>query len=170
MPVDTTSSVRIMPKQTLPCFSLASLITPDRILIAEQGADKDVLIGRLAVLIAKQTPGIKPQALLERILQREAGISTTLDTGLSIPHARLENIKDFMGALCVIPGGITDPVHQSVQIKAICLFVSPAESSFFQKHLQLLAVLSSTFQPAFIDTLSAMKTTGEIAAALQNLK
>jgi PTS system nitrogen regulatory IIA component len=159
-----------MPKQTISRFPLAALITPDRIIIAGPGATKDALIGRLSELIAVKTPGIKPQALLEKILRREAGISTTLDTGLSIPHARLDNIKDFIGALCVVPGGLTDPVHQGVQIRAICLFVSPNDSAFFQKHLQLLAALSSTFQPAFIDKLSAMTDTADIAAALQTVK
>jgi len=157
-----------MPKQPTPRLSLASFLEPDRIFVAAQGASKDAVIACLAGLVAAKIQ-LPPQALVQRIMQREAGISTTLDTGLAIPHARLEGIKDFTAALAVSPDGIADPVHTGVFIKAVFLFVSPSDSSCFQRHLQLLAALSSAFQPAFIEKISAMSVPAEIFAAIQAL-
>ncbi|MFA5161666.1 MAG: PTS sugar transporter subunit IIA [Elusimicrobiales bacterium] len=155
-----------MAKQPAPRFNLASILSPERILILESGLSKNTVIERLSPLVAAQLPDISPEQLLGKIMQREAGISTTLDTGLCIPHARLEIARDFLGALALIPGGIAEPVHGGVTIKAVFLFVSPSDGAFFQKHLRLLAALSSAFQPVFIDKISSLSSPEEIFAAV----
>jgi PTS system nitrogen regulatory IIA component len=159
-----------MPKQPTPRLSLASFVEPDRIIIAGRNESKETVISCLAGLVASKIQCITPQALIQRIMQREAGISTTLDTGLSIPHARLEGIKDFTAALAVCPSGIIEPAHSGVLIKAVFLFVSSSDSSCFQRHLQLLAALSSAFQPAFIEKISALDTPAAICEAIQALQ
>lgn len=149
-------------------FQLSSLIGADNIIIAPGDATKNGLIGLLVERVCASTPQLDAADILAQVLKREEGISTTLDTGLSIPHARLEEIDDFKAALAVIPGGITDPAHTDLSIKIMFLFLSPAKQTFFQKHLQVLATLAETFKADFIEDISGLPSAEDIAAAISS--
>ena len=145
-----------MAKKSVPTVKISSLIKPQRILIATDTVDKNDVIKRLLEKISLEYPRIPVSSTLDKIMERERGISTTLDTGLSIPHARIEDIQDFIVALALIPSGIKDAAQPGITVKAVFLFLSPADPGFFQKHLQLLSSLSGMFQPAFIDRLCSL--------------
>ncbi len=107
---------------------------------------------------------LNQEEVFKAIIKREQGISTTLESGLSIPHARLEGLTSFKAVLAVIPQGIKDAYGKN--IKVMFLFLSPSGVQYFPEHLKLLAKLAETFTPAFIDELTGLKTTEEIAAKL----
>ncbi len=107
---------------------------------------------------------LNQEEVFKAVMKREQGISTTLDTGLSIPHARMDGLTAFRAAIAIIPQGIKDDF--GLQIKVMFLFLSPSGEQFFPEHLKLLAKLAETFTPQFIEELSKLKTVEEIAAKL----
>jgi len=107
---------------------------------------------------------LNQEEVFKAIIKREQGISTTLESGLSIPHARLEGLTSFKPVLAVIPQGVKDDYGKS--IKVMFLFLSPSGTQYFPEHLKLLAKLAETFTPAFIKELCGLKTVEEIAAKL----
>ena len=58
--------------------------------------------------ICAELPDLNEEEVLSSVLKREQGISTTLDTGLSIPHARIEDLEAFQAAAAVLPNPIKD--------------------------------------------------------------
>ncbi|MBQ2312767.1 MAG: PTS sugar transporter subunit IIA [Elusimicrobiaceae bacterium] len=104
------------------------------------------------------------EEVFKAIIKREQGISTTLESGLSIPHARLEGLTSFRAVVAVIPQGVQDDYGKN--IKVMFLFLSPSGEQYFPEHLKLLAKLAETFTPAFIDELCSLSTVEEIAAEL----
>lgn len=107
---------------------------------------------------------MEQEEVYKAILKREQGISTTLDTGLSIPHARLEGLDSFKAAVAVLPQGIKDDF--GLQIKVVFLFLSPSGEQYFPEHLKLLAKLAETFTTTFIDEICQLKSPQDIAAKL----
>lgn len=107
---------------------------------------------------------LNKEEVFKAILKREQGISTTLDTGLSIPHARLEGLDSFKAAVAVIPNGLKDDF--GLQIKVVFLFLSPSGEQFFSEHLKLLAKLAEKFTPDFIEDLCKLNKPEDIAAKL----
>ena len=132
---------------------VSSLLTQDTILLAPPGMDKNRLLESLVAKLCavKGYPSSKP--FLEKVMEREQGISTTLDTGLSLPHARMDDLPSLSAALAVVAHGIADPKQQELTIRVMFLFFSPNKPEAFPLHLQLLRCVSSLFQPAFIDQL-----------------
>lgn len=147
-------------------FNLGSLLSVSKILVEEGSVTKTALIKKLIDAVCQGEPKLDGADILAQVLKREEGISTTLDTGLSIPHARLEEITDFKAALAVLPVPVEDPVNPNLSIKAMFLFLSPAKPVFFQKHLQILSSLAETFKPEFIDELIALGNPAQILARL----
>jgi len=146
---------------------ISGLLNKDNTLLVTEPVSKEDLISKLAALACKGLPETEGKEILQKVLAREAGISTTLDTGLSIPHARVDEITDFKAAMAVLPREIQDPAGD-IGIKVMFLFLSPANPKFFQKHLQVLAELSETFKESFMAKITAAAGVEEILAIINN--
>ena len=120
------------------------------------------MIESLVRRISESDPELDAKTAIKKIMEREQGISTVLDTGLAIPHARMDDLSDFSVALGLIPDGFQDPGQPGITVKAMFLFLSPSNSQFFKKHLQLLTALSALFQPVLIDRLISINTEQQV--------
>ena len=148
----------MMNKTTVP------VILNNRVFIIKDEITKSDLVEKLVGAICADLPAVDKDDVLKAVNKREQGISTTLDTGLSIPHARLEDINVFHTAAAILPQGITD--EHGMEIKVMFLFLSPGGQAFFAQHLRLLASLAERFKTPFIEELCACQTPQEAAAKL----
>ncbi len=144
-------------------ITIGSLLPSERIFFMQGQLSKADVIKRLTQAVCAGESGLDAADVLAQVMKREEGISTTLDTGLSIPHARLEELEGFKAALAVLPQGVEEPAGPHLQIKAMFLFLSPAKQMFFQRHLQILSQLAEIFKPDFISSLAACHSAVEAA-------
>ena len=146
---------------------LSELIRPEQVWIAPEVFSKTEVVEHLVQLVCKENASLDVQEVLPQILQREESMSTTLDTGLSIPHARLEEVENISAALAICPQGMQDPSKPEISVHAMLLFLSPAQPAFFQRHLQFLAAVAETFQPELMKELLSCATVQEIIEKLE---
>jgi PTS system nitrogen regulatory IIA component len=135
--------------------AVSDILGEDAVLRAPDGIGKDRLLELLVAHLCGLRSFGAPEPFLAKVLEREAGISTTLDTGLSLPHARVESVPDLAAALALVPAGVTDPKAGDLPIRLMFLFFSPAQPRFLPLHLQLLRGVASLFQPQVVADLSA---------------
>jgi mannitol/fructose-specific phosphotransferase system IIA component (Ntr-type) len=156
------TAVLVKPKS----IKIAKILTADLVLAAPPGIGKnqliELLVGRL-----RERKGLADPGLLARVLEREQGISTTLDTGLSLPHGRTDSIRNIVAALGLVPQGIVDPNAGGLTIRLMFLFVSPNRPETLPLHLQLLRGVASLFQPELIKQLASA---ADPAAALDIIR
>lgn len=138
-------------------------INSNQISIITTETNKQEIVKSLVANICTKA-NLNQEEIYKAIIKREQGISTTLKSGLSIPHARIEGLDSFKAAIAVIPQGIKD--ESNSLIKVIFLFLSPRGEQYFPEHLKLLAKLAETFTPAFIEEICNLKTAEEISAKL----
>ena len=138
-------------------------LNSQQILLIKNPITKQEIVKCLVENVCSNTD-LNKETVLKAIIKREQGISTTLDTGLSIPHARIEGLTSFKAAVAVIPEGLKDDF--GLQIKVIFLFLSPSGEHFFPEHLKLLAKLAETFTPTFIEDLCNTNRPEDIVAKL----
>ena len=133
-------------------IKIANLVE-DRVFIATPDLPKEQVLGQLVKLICQAAAEqLNFEEILKQILAREMELSTTLDSGLSLPHVRVEGFDKALGAVGVLPKALQDMNEQP--IKAVFLFITPVRSEFFQLHLQILASAVETFSPALMEMLS----------------
>ena len=133
---------------------ISKLLSEDSIILAPKDVDKRRLIELLVEKLCASKDIKDPAACLAKVMEREQGISTTLDTGLSLPHARMDSVKNIVAALALVPGGIVDPAQSDLTIRLMFLFFSSSRSEMLPLHLQLLRGVSSLFQPAVIEQVA----------------
>ncbi|MBI4678522.1 MAG: PTS sugar transporter subunit IIA [Elusimicrobia bacterium] len=151
---------------------VSSLLSEDVISIVSPPPEKGALIESMVKLLCGKKGLGDPAPFLAKVFEREKKISTTLDTGLSLPHnPRTERapgapagldppslLTNIFAALTVIPDGMTDPMEKDIPISVMFLFLSPDRGEFFPMHLQFLRSVASLFQPSLIGALAKAPT------------
>ncbi|PCI38745.1 MAG: hypothetical protein COB53_04385 [Elusimicrobia bacterium] len=147
--------------------AISSLLTPELIVSSSGGSSKDAFIETLVGRLCDVRGLGDPKPFFDRVLERERGISTTLDTGLAVPHARIDGIDAIAAALGLVKSGISDPKQPEFTIRAMFVFFSPNKQEHFTLHLQLLRSVSSLFQS---DLIEAALANPEGAAVLELIR
>src|SRR5687767_14603338 len=105
--------------------SIGRLIGEEAVVMVPPGQDKDAAVALLVRRLCQLQNLGDPAPFLAKILEREQGISTTLDTGLAVPHARMDGIASIAAVLGLMPHGLPDPKQPDLTIRAMFLFFSP---------------------------------------------
>jgi two-component system sensor histidine kinase KdpD len=115
---------------------LSGLLSTERIVIWKDPITTADIRRRLVEAVTGGNPELKPEHVIEKLLEREKQGSTYLNEGVALPHARLDEIKEPLVALGLTHGGVLD-AQTDKPVEAVFLLLSPESGSNI--HLQLLA-------------------------------
>jgi mannitol/fructose-specific phosphotransferase system IIA component (Ntr-type) len=145
--------------------SLSALITPENVVFIEGTPSKEEAVRQLTEKMLTQVSGIiDPKALFARVAEVER-LNQVLESGFYIPHAKFPELHNFFGVLGVVPQGFTDQAT-GLKVRALLLLLSPHKPAYFQLHVNMLSLLSQTFQPELIEKLAASKDPAAAAALI----
>lgn len=137
-------------------ISLSALIPPENVVFIEGTPSKEEAVRQLTEKMLPQVSGIiNSKALFSRVAEVEK-LNQVLESGFYIPHAKFPELHNFFGVLGIVPQGFTDQAS-GLKVRALLLLLSPHKPAYFQRHLNMLSLLSQTFQPELIDKLAAAK-------------
>ena len=118
-------------------------ITEQRVRCAQDISSKKRLLEALAGLLATGHPRLDPDLVFERLLERERLGSTGLGHGIALPHARVKEVGEALGAFVSTARGVDyDAVDGEPVDLAFALLVPESAT---EEHLQLLAQLAGLF-------------------------
>jgi len=122
---------------------------PPQFIVAKRiGASLDIgskkrLLEVLGELLAADNPALNPDAVFEHLLERERLGSTGLGHGIALPHARMKEVREAVGAFVQLRDGIEfDAIDDKPVDLAFALLVPESAS---EVHLQLLSNLATMF-------------------------
>lgn len=120
-------------------MKLSDALTPDRIELNLSSTEKVPAIEEMIALVSRSTDLSDPGAVLRRILDREAVLSTGVDRGVAIPHAPWDEIDGVVVALGISRSGVDFQSLDGQPVHLIFLILSSraAQSAY-------LSVLSRT--------------------------
>lgn len=146
--------------------SLSAIINPDSIYFLEGRLSKEEFVRQLTEKILPQVSGvIGRKALFDRVAEVEK-LNPVLESGFYIPHAKFPELKGFYAALGINAEGFSD-AGTGLTVKVVLLLLSPHQPAFFQRHLNMLCLLSQTFQPDLMEKLAALKDPAAAAALIR---
>lgn len=118
-------------------------IVVERVGTGLQIGSKKRLLEVLGELLAKDDLTLNPESVFERLLERERLGSTGLGHGIALPHARMKEVSEAIGAFVQLNRGIDfDAIDDQPVDLAFAMLVPEAAS---ETHLQLLATLATMF-------------------------
>ena len=122
-----------------------TLIEPAAILPGLRANSKKQVLQELAEKAAEIT-GLTEREIFETILQREKLGSTGVGNGIAIPHCRLEDCHQAIGALLQLDGKIDFDALDGQPVDLIFVLLVPQEAT--EQHLQILKMLAGKLDRA----------------------
>lgn len=106
---------------------------------------------------------ISLRVFMEKVFQADE-TNMVLPTGLYMPHLKMPEVTSLHAILVIIPNGAKDICGE--KFYACIFFVSPLKPAFFQKYLNFLSYLSSSFTKPFIEKLILLQDPLKIYEAI----
>lgn len=119
------------------------LINESRIGHGLEISSKKRLLETLAELLAKDHPKLSTESVFERLLERERLGSTGLGHGVGLPHARIKDISNVIGAFIQTCQGVDYDAADGEPVDLAFALLVPETAT--EEHLQLLAHLAGRF-------------------------
>ena len=146
-------------------MELASVLTPERVLVPIEARDKIGVITALVDVIARTGGLTDRDRALEAVLKREAERTTGIGYGLAIPHGK----SDACETLVMAAGKPIEPVDfQSLDgrpVTFVVLLISPPDQT--GPHIQALAKISRLMNmPEFRSAVDRAATSEELYNAI----
>jgi two-component system sensor histidine kinase KdpD len=118
-----------------PATTIGELLTPDHVLICEDGVSKEELFEKMAECL---TGGelTKAEEIVKKVQARERDGSTFLNEGIALPHARLEGIAGPQIVMALTRAGVFDAVTEK-PVEVVFMLLTPQGQA--TTHLQWLA-------------------------------
>ncbi len=123
---------------------LADYLQPEHIKIDLQGTTKFQIIEELITLLDENQSLSDAQLALQDVLAREGYLSTGLESGLAIPHAKTDGAKGMTIAFGIKKEGVDFESLDGKPANLIFLVLSPRTTS--GPHIQTLAVISRSLK------------------------
>jgi fructose-specific phosphotransferase system IIA component len=133
------------------------------------GENKFQVIEELLDLLIENGEFIDRKSVLNALIEREQYVSTGLENGLAVPHAKSKSIKKIMVSLGVSKEGINFASGDGKPTHYIFLVLSPLNVS--GPHLKVLAKITKNFRNGEIGyMLHNANTKKEILDIIRNFK
>jgi nitrogen PTS system EIIA component len=131
---------------------LTTILKPYHTLCHSPGVSKKRCLETIANFVAHEAYGVTAEDVFMRLIQRERLGSTGIGNGIAIPHCRIPNLTQVVGALITLDQAIDFEAIDDQPVDLIFVLLVPEES--FSEHLETLATLAELFnQDAFCDAL-----------------
>lgn len=121
------------------------ILTPERTFSGVQGGSKKRVLELIGKLVAQHT-NLDPDAIYENLIARERLGSTGFGNGIAIPHCRLEDCHQAIGALLQLDGKIDFDALDGQPVDLIFVLLVPQEAT--EQHLQILKMLAGKLDNA----------------------
>jgi len=124
-------------------MNINQLITPDRVICLTEISSKKKLLEKLSHLLGQGAEGYDTTEIFNRLVERERLGSTGLGHGVALPHSRLGDEAETIGAFIKLDKGINfdSPDNEATDL----LFALLVPEHHTNEHLQILASLAGMF-------------------------
>lgn len=128
-------------------MQLSDIITPERVAAQVHVTSKKRVLETISHIIANNSAtSLSATEIFDSLIARERLGTTAIDNGVAIPHGRLKNNAQTIGAFVQLSEGIDCDALDRKDVQLLFALLVPEEST--EEHLQLLARLAQMFSDA----------------------
>ena len=124
-------------------MQLSDLITTQRVACNLQALSKKRALEEVSVLISSGEPKVTTNEVFDSLLARERLGGTGIGHGVAIPHGRLKNIKQAIGAFIKLQDAVDFDAIDNQRVDLVFALLVPEDST--AEHLQILAQIAAMF-------------------------
>ena len=123
--------------------SISQILTPERTQLGAQCTSKKRVIEHISSFLADNIEDSQSDEIYERLIAREKLGSTGIGEGIAIPHSRLQECEDTLGAVFVLDKPVDFDSIDRKPVDIVFVLLVPEEAT--EQHLQTLSMLAQKF-------------------------
>jgi mannitol/fructose-specific phosphotransferase system IIA component (Ntr-type) len=124
--------------------NLLSLITPECVSLDLKGETKEEIVAELVEILSIQKRLLNKETVLKDVLAREKTMSTGMQHGIALPHAKTDGVNDLAVAVGIKKDGADFESSDGEKSRLFILVVSPRKTS--GPHIQFLAAIGTVLK------------------------
>lgn len=121
-------------------MNISSLLSKESVIAQIKSSSKPEVLIELSNKISETYNFISKEKLLDALIEREKLCSTAIDSGVAIPHCKLEGIPNIIVGLGISTKGIDFDSLDGKKTYIFFILIAPENS--VREHIQLLARIS----------------------------
>ena len=152
-------------------MKLTDLIPRKAIIPELKAKDKKSAIQELVQAIRKAHEGEKFNVndIVDAIVAREKTGSTGIGSGVGIPHAKVEGVKDVVGAFGRVQPGLDFNAVDGEPVQLVFVILAPPSQG--DAYLQILRkIMGAIKKPNFVKFLKSVKTAKDIEEVFREVE
>jgi Kef-type K+ transport system membrane component KefB/mannitol/fructose-specific phosphotransferase system IIA component (Ntr-type) len=123
---------------------MLALLCPECTVLDLRGETKEEIIAELVDVLAARGKLSDRDMVLRDVLERESAMSTGMQRGVALPHAKTEGVADLAAAVGVKRGGVDFDSLDGKPSRIFILVVSPRRTT--GPHIQFLAAIGAVLK------------------------
>ena len=124
-------------------ITINSILVPGLTRKSFPGTSKKKVLEHIAEAIALVFPSMSENLLFDNLINRERLGSTGIGQGIAIPHSRMEECENVIGALFVLDEKISFDAIDNQPVDLLFVLIVPKEAT--SEHLELLSQIAEKF-------------------------
>ena len=124
--------------------NLLSLIEPETITLELKGETKEAIITEMVDMLAARGKLLDRGVVLADVFEREKAMSTGMEYGIALPHAKTDGIHDIAVAVGIKKAGVDFEAMDGQPSRLFIMVVSPRKAS--GPHVQFLAAIGAVLK------------------------
>jgi len=142
-------------------ITINSILAPGLTRKGFPGSSKKKVLEHVAEAIAGAFPSLPEHALFDNLIARERLGSTGIGQGIAIPHSRMEECNEVIGALLVLEEKVAFDSIDNLPVDLLFVLIVPKEAS--SEHLELLSQIAERFNDQqFCEQLRGAQSNDEL--------
>jgi Kef-type K+ transport system membrane component KefB/mannitol/fructose-specific phosphotransferase system IIA component (Ntr-type) len=126
--------------------NLLSVVSPDCVALSLHSAAKEDIIAELVDMLSARGKLLDRDMVLRDVLEREKMMSTGMEHGIAMPHAKSNGIEDIAVAVGIKQEGVDFGSLDGEKSRLFTLVVSPKKTS--GPHIRFLAAIAAVLNDA----------------------
>jgi PTS system nitrogen regulatory IIA component len=149
--------------------ALLKLISPENISLNLQGKTKEIVINELLDILTAQGKLLNRDTVFKDLLNREQTMSTGIQNGIAIPHAKTNAVQELTVAIGIRKSGIDFDSALDDKTRIIVLALAPSKKSKLLYEF-ILTITTALNNDTLRSKILAAKTPDEIVKLLVEYK
>jgi PTS system nitrogen regulatory IIA component len=141
--------------------SISQILTLERTQLGAQCTSKKRVLEHISGFLADNINDSQSDHIYQRLIAREKLGSTGIGEGIAIPHSRLQECEETLGALFVLEKPVDFDSIDRQPVDIVFVLLVPEEAT--EQHLQTLSMLAQKFND------EAFRTSLRQAASTEDL-
>jgi nitrogen PTS system EIIA component len=146
-------------------MKLGDYVGPELVTVGLEDREPGALLASLVAVAARAGRLSDPASVVELLLERERAHTTSLGSGVAVPHALCRELAEALVVVGVAPAGVPFSPEDDEPVHLFFLLLSPPGRS--SEHIKLLARIARLARDArFRSSLRSSRSPEEVVDAI----